>query len=84
MLKLTENQIRSLIRQVLIEKMDAEKIRKQGCGMRNHPGQDLDPGDQLGTGGDWWEEDKGMASYGDEPDSLDELDELEEMEDEEE
>ena len=84
MLKLTENQIRSLIRQVLIEKIDADKIRKQGGGMRNHPGQDLDPGDQLGSGGEWWEEDRGIADFGDAPDSLDELDELEEMEDEEE
>ena len=81
MLKLTENQIRSLIRQVLLEKIDAEKINKAGGGMRNHPGQNLDPGDQLGTGGGWWEEDKGIADYGDEHDSLDEM---EEMEDEEE
>lgn len=84
MLKLTENQIRSLIRQILIEKIDSEKINKAGGGMRNHPGQNLDPGDQLGSGGDWWEEDRGIADFGDEPDALDELDELEEMEDEEE
>tara|TARA_Y100001936_G_C15759810_1_gene500603 strand:- start:410 stop:646 length:237 start_codon:yes stop_codon:yes gene_type:complete len=78
MLRLTENQIRQLIRQVLKEVTDPEKIDRLGGGMKNHPGQNLAPGEQLGTGGDWWEEDMGIADYGDEPDSLDEMEEEEE------
>ena len=78
MLKLTENQIRELIRQVLREVTDPDKIDRLGGRMKNHPGQNLEPGEQLGTGGDWWEEDRGIAGYGDEPASLDEMEEEEE------
>jgi len=89
MLKLTENQIRLLIRNILMEKIDPDKYNKQGGGMSNHPGSSLAPGETLGTNpsGDWRQADTGEGDFGDElgegddaddEDSLDEVDEDEE------
>ena len=81
MLKLTENQIRQLIRQILIEKIDPEKIRKQGGGFAQQQGHDMGPGETLGTNpaGDWTHYDTGKSDFGD-ADSLDEDDAGEEEE----
>ena len=80
MLKLTENQIRLLIRSILMEKIDPDKYNKQGGGMSNHPGQSLAPGETLGTNpsGDWRQADTGQADFADGEDMLDEIDEDEE------
>ena len=73
MLKLTENQIRLLIRHMLLEKIDTEKIRRQGSS---------EPGQTKGTNpaGDWRHDDLGIDDFGDH----DVLDEMEESEEEEE
>tara|TARA_B100000941_G_C28378258_1_gene485900 strand:- start:482 stop:724 length:243 start_codon:yes stop_codon:yes gene_type:complete len=79
MIKLTENQLRALIRQVLSEAIDPDKIDKQGGGMSNHPGQTLGPGETVGENpaGDWTHYDLGKDDFGDH-DALDEMDEEEE------
>ncbi len=82
MLKLTENQIRQLIRQILMEKIDPDKYDRQGGRMANHPGASLDPGSTVGDNpaGDWRKYDLGQADTGDEHDVLDEVEEPEDEE----
>ena len=73
MLRLTENQLRHLIRQILAEKIDAEKIRRQGS---------PEPGQTLGSNPaeDWTHYDTGASDTGSDDDSLDEDDAGEEDE----
>lgn len=73
MLRLTENQIRQLIKHILLEEIDTEKIRRQGSS---------EPGQTKGENpaGDWRHADLGIADTGDEHDVLDELEEMEEEE----
>ncbi len=73
MLKLTENQLRQLIKHILLEEIDTEKIRRQGSS---------EPGQTLGTNpaGDWTHYDTGHSDTGEDDDALDELEEVEEEE----
>ena len=71
MLRLTENQIRLLIRHMLLKKIDPEKIRRQGS---------AEPGQTKGTNpaGDWRHHDMGIEDFAAGEDHLDEAEEEEE------
>ena len=77
MLKLTENQIRQLIRQILAEKIDPEKIRRQGGDFAGKQGAGMAPGETLGTNPaeDWTQYDTGAGDFAGGLDEDDEGDE---------